>query len=98
MEKISDQSKGRSKSLSPSRSSSLKSGVDHPSPKSPSDTQPIISPDSHQNYPESHSLIEKLEKVSISAEKPESSHKSDINTSSSLQPRRILTRSESQKT
>ena len=70
MEKISDQSKGQSKSLSPSRSpstsrklsrsSSLKSEVDHPSPKSPSDTLPILSPNSHQASPEVQPLIENL--------------------------------------
>ena len=78
-----DQSKGQSKSLSPfrsistssklSRSSSLKSEVDHPSPKSPNDTQPILSPDFHQNSPEVQSLIEKLERVSISTENPKTS-------------------------
>ena len=62
MERRSDQSKGQSKSLSPSiypstskkldRYTSLKYEVEHPSPKSPSDTQPIISLDSHQNSPE----------------------------------------------
>ena len=103
MEKISEQSKGLSKSLSPSRSpstsiklsrfSSLKSEVDHPSPKSPSDTQPILSPDSHQASPEVEYLIGNLERVSISAENLESSQISDISISSSLQPRRILTRS-----
>ena len=58
MEKISDKYKGISMSPSPSRSpsnsrklsrsSSLNFEVDHPSPKSPSDTQPVIFPDSHQ--------------------------------------------------
>ena len=62
MEKRFDQYNGQYKSLSPSRSpstsrklsrsSSLKSEFDHLSPKSPSDTQPILSPDSHQTSPE----------------------------------------------
>ena len=59
MERRYDQSKSQSKSLSPSRSpsnsrtlarsKSFRSEVEHPSRKSPSDTQPILSPDSHQD-------------------------------------------------
>ena len=91
MEIRSDQSKGKIKSISPyrspstsrklSRSASLKYEVEHPSPKSPSDTQPILSPAFYQNSPEVQSLIEKLERVSISTEKPETSQTSEISIS-----------------
>ena len=62
MEKISNQSKGQSKCLSPSRSastsiklsraSSVKFEVDHLSPKSPSDNLTILFPKFHQDSPE----------------------------------------------
>ena len=93
MEKIHDQSKSLSPSRSPSTSrkssgcSSLKFEFDHPSPKSPSDTQPIPSHNSHQASPEVQSLIEKLERVSIISEKHETSQSFEISVSSSLQPR-----------
>ena len=75
MAQRSDQSKGQSTKFSPSRSlstsrklsisSSINSKVDHPSPKSPSETQTILFPEIHQHSPEVQSLIENLEKVSI---------------------------------
>ena len=108
MQKMFDQSKSQSKSLSPSRSpstsrtiarsKSLRSEVEHPSPKSPSETQPILSPYFHQNSSKVQSLIEKLERVSIYVENPRTSQSSEIIVSSSLHPRQILTRSETQKT
>ena len=108
MERRPDQSKHQLNSLSPSRSTStsitldrskyLRSEVEHPSPKSPSETQPILSPDFHQNPPEVHYFIENLERVSISTEKPKTSQTSKIIVSSSLQPKQILTQLETQKT
>ena len=75
MSRRSDQSKSQTKSLSPSRSPStsrtfsrskyLRYEVEHYSPKSPSETQLILSPDFHQNSLEVQSLIENLERVSI---------------------------------
>ena len=99
MERIYDQSKSQSNSLSPSRSpstsrtlarsKSLRSEFEHPSHKSPSETQPILS--LSPKAPEVQSLIGNLERVSIFAEKAESCQISNISISSSLKPRRILT-------
>lgn len=101
MERNYDQSKGQSKSISPSRSpstslklarsTSLKYEVEHPSPKSPSHTQTILCHDFHQNSPEVQYLIGNLERLSISSEKPKTSQSSEISISYCLQPRRILT-------
>lgn len=82
---------------SPSRTTTLRSEVEQPSPKSPSESQRIPSSEYNLEYPEVQTLIEKLEKISISAEKPAKSQSFEGSVSSVLQPRRIWTHSQSKK-
>lgn len=84
-------------SWSPSKITILRSEVEQSSPKYPSISQGLLSSYYKSESPEVQTLIEKLKQISISAEKPAISQAYEESVSSVLQPRRILTRSISEK-